>query len=268
MRINNIGYDHCHDADFRIDRPDGSGDHLALLLKTPAVFTFDGKDIQTEANSVIIYRKGTPQYYRASGSVFANDWFHFELDEDEYALFDSADIPFDKVKKLESLDELSAMIRNMSYENYSSNTYKVDSTELYMKLFFLKLSEKLHSRTDTVNGSYHEKMSLIRSKIYNMPYNDWKIDGLAHELAMSRSYFQHLYKQIFGISAMNDVIRSRTAHAKYLLSTTDIPVNRIAEMCGYTNEYHFIRQFRSKTDMTPSVYRRYCRTEKCTDIKK
>ena len=34
MEIRNAGYNHCHDTDFIIDRPKGSGDNLLLLLKT------------------------------------------------------------------------------------------------------------------------------------------------------------------------------------------------------------------------------------------
>ena len=49
MKINNIGYNHTHDADFVIQRTTGSGDYLLLLLKTPAVFTLRGKDLVTES---------------------------------------------------------------------------------------------------------------------------------------------------------------------------------------------------------------------------
>ena len=77
-------------------------------------------------------------------------------------------------------------------------------------------------------------MSILRSQIYNMPYNDWNIEGLAHQLTMSKSYFQHLYKEIFGISVMNDVIQSRIEHSKYLLSTTDISITQIVR-CADTN---------------------------------
>ncbi len=51
-------------------------------------------------------------------------------------LFKALDIPFDKVMKIGDLNGLSLIIKNMSYENYSSNLYKTDSVELYMKLFF------------------------------------------------------------------------------------------------------------------------------------
>ena len=44
-----IGYNHIHDADLNINRPLGSGDYLALLVKSPAVFTINGIDLHTPA---------------------------------------------------------------------------------------------------------------------------------------------------------------------------------------------------------------------------
>lgn len=256
MQINNIGYNHRHDADFQIQRPSGSGDYLMLLLKTPAIFTLNGEDIITEPDSFMLFRKGTPQLYRAYGAEFSNDWFHFSISDDEMRFFKALDIPFDKVMPIGNLNGLSLIIKNMCYENYSSNLYKTDSVELYMKLFFIKLSEKIHASGKEGSSSYFDKMSILRSQIYNMPYNDWNIEGLAHQLTMSKSYFQHLYKEIFGISVMNDVIQSRIEHSKYLLSTTDIPITQIAQMCGYKCELHFMRQFKTRMQMTPSEYRK------------
>jgi len=170
-------------------------------------------------------------------------------------LFKALDIPFDKVMKIGDLNGLSLIIKNMSYENYSSNLYKTDSVELYMKLFFLKLSEKIHAAGKEKSDTYYDKLFILRSKIYNKPYQDWNVEGLAHQLAMSKSYFQHLYKSIFGVSVMNDVINSRIEHSKYLLSTTDMPISQIAEMCGYKCESHFMRQFKARIEMTSTEYR-------------
>ncbi len=63
-------YNHTHDADLVIQRPTGSGNHLLLLLKTPAVFTFGEKDVFTEPDSFILFKQGTPQIYRAHGRHF------------------------------------------------------------------------------------------------------------------------------------------------------------------------------------------------------
>ncbi|MBQ8396101.1 MAG: helix-turn-helix transcriptional regulator, partial [Oscillospiraceae bacterium] len=153
------------------------------------------------------------------------------------------------------INGLSMLIKSMSYEHYSSNTFRTYSCDLYLKLFFLKLSEAVHSDDYKKVSSHYDKLAIIRSKIYNKPYNDWDIDWLSHELAMSKSYFQHLYKKTFGVSAMDDVIQSRIEHAKYLLSTTDLPVNQIAQLCGYKCDLHFMRQFKSRINQTPTQYR-------------
>lgn len=256
MRITNVGYNHFHNADFFVDRPNGSGDYLILLLKTPGIFNLNGKEIRAEANSALFYKKGTPQFYKAAGARFGNDWFHFLPDNDEDEDFLSAlDIPFDTVIKLDSLAELSVFVNMMCYENYSANMFKSDSVDLLIKMFFIKLNEKINMSVNGSFGSWHEKLSLLRTKIYNTPSHDWNIAGLAHELTMSRSSFQHLYKQLFGVTPMNDVIASRVERAKYLLRYTGYTVNYIAQMCGYSSDIHFMRQFKQRTGMTPSEYR-------------
>lgn len=50
MEIAFIGYNHIHDSDLNIVRPLGSGDFLVLLVKSPAIFNVNGKDIFTPPN--------------------------------------------------------------------------------------------------------------------------------------------------------------------------------------------------------------------------
>jgi AraC-like DNA-binding protein len=255
MYITNIGFNHSHDADFNICRPKGSGDYLLLLLKTPAIFTFNGSDTIMGPDSFILYSENTPQYYRAYGPQFSNDWFHFKLQAEDEAMFSRLGIPQNRVIHIGELSELSLMINNLCYEAYSSNRFKSEVIELYMRLFFIKLSNRIHDSSSEAASTHYNKMSIIRTKIYNQPYNNWTIEGLSHELTMSRSSFQHLYKAIFGVSPITDVIQSRIEHAKYLLSTTDTSIKKISEMCGYNNEIHFMRQFKKQTNLTPTEYR-------------
>ena len=72
----------------------------------------------------------------------------------------------------------------------------------------------------------------------------------------SRSYFQRIYKDEFGISCKDDVIAARLEKARSLLTVTKLPVGNIAEQCGYNEVNHFMRQFRDRTGMTALEYRR------------
>lgn len=164
-------------------------------------------------------------------------------------------IPFDTVVHIGDISFFSSLIEMMSREFYSDNLYHLYTSGLYLKIFFIKLGELLQSRKGNCVSPHFERMSLIRSKIYSTPQHEWSIEKLADEMNMSVSYFEHTYKSTFGTSVMNDVINSRIDYAKFMLSTTDIPVGHIAEMCGYKSNVHFLQQLKKRTDITPSQYR-------------
>lgn len=228
-----------------------------LLLKTAGEFEVGKVTYNAKAGSAFLYKKGTPQLYRACEQQFGNDWFHFLPDnrEDE-AFLKLLDIPFDRPIKLESIAGLSVLVSMMCREHYSQNTYRIDSSDLLIKLFFIKLSEGIHKQEVNNTGTWHDRLSILRSKIYSDPANDWSIEWLSHELAISHSSLQHMYKKLFGVTPMNDVILARVEHAKYLLRSTDYTVIQIAQMCGYASDIHFMRQFKQKTGLTPSQFRK------------
>jgi len=256
MRINKIGYHSTHKYDFSINRPNGSGDYVLLFLKTDAVFTLDGKDITAAPQTVMLYRKGTPQLYRAKGDSYIDDWLHFDASEEEMEEIRRLGIPFDCPTFCGDITWFSQAIKDMYQEMYSMNLRREQTLEAYLRLILLKLSEHLSS-TDTIRKHpYYGKLSALRMKIYSSPATDWTIAKMAAGAALSESYFQHIYKALFGVSALTDVIRSRMEQAKYLLSSTLYPVSRIAEECGYRNDVHFMRQFRSTVGLTPSEYRK------------
>ena len=83
---------------------------------------------------------------------------------------------------------------------------------------------------------------------------------------MGQSYFQHLYKAMFGVSVTSDIIAARIDRAKYLLSGTDYTVTAVADLCGYSSDVHFMRQFKALCGLTPTEYR-HCSASGKTDGK-
>ena len=134
MNIVNCGFNYRHPSDFKIKRPDGSGDYILLVLRSPAFFVFDKITHHTNGNSVVIFKKGTPQLYGADGCEFINDWIHFEADENDIEFFTNSGITFDKILNLQNVTELSALIKHMCFEKYSNNKNANNSTDLYFKL--------------------------------------------------------------------------------------------------------------------------------------
>lgn len=250
-----IGYNHIHDADLNINRPLGSGDYLALLVKSPAVFTINGINLHTPPNIFFLYPKDSPQYYRADGKAFANDWMHLNFSSADEEYIRDLNIPLETPVPLNDIEYFSLLINSLSVEYYSSSAQKKSTIDCFLHIFFNKISEQITERETGIGGKKYDKFALLRSKIYTRPYLKWDIANLSHQICLSPSYFQHLYKKYFGITCKADIIYARIEYAKQLLMNTSLSIRYISEQCGYENAVHFMRQFKQSTGLTPTQYR-------------
>ena len=106
------------------------------------------------------------------------------------------------------------------------------------------------------SGNCFTQLHNSRKKILASPQLDWNVDDIARDAGISKSYFQRLYREVFNTSCMDDIINARIERAKRLLENTDLPIGDIADECGYSSGSHFMRQFRKKTGLTASEYRK------------
>ena len=78
---------------------------------------------------------------------------------------------------------------------------------------------------------------------------------LAEKCGISEVYFRQLFRERFGISPRQYILELRMQKARQLLTESRLPVQSVAEQCGFTNPYHFSRAFRQATNRTPTEYR-------------
>ncbi len=262
MILNNIGYNHCHDADFFINRPHGSGDYLLLLVKTDAIFTLNGQDVIVPANSFFLFQKDRPQRYRCLPQrTFANDWIHFLFEDGEEEEMLALGLRYETPISLGNPHFVSFCIKSIANEFYTHHRHEQSNIRHYMALMLNHVSECLYPAETVHHNSCYELLSTVRSRIYSGNYQFFSVECTAHEVRMSKSNFQHLYKRYFGVTFIEDLINSRIEHAKMLLLNTNLTGTEIAKLCGYHNFAHFSRQFKSKTARTPLTYRRDFRKE-------
>jgi AraC-like DNA-binding protein len=81
------------------------------------------------------------------------------------------------------------------------------------------------------------------------------IEELASVAGLSASRFAHLFQEAMGLSPIRFLEKHRIERAKYLLLTTDLPVQEIGRSCGFPNAQHFSVRFRNMTGQSPSAFR-------------
>lgn len=81
-------------------------------------------------------------------------------------------------------------------------------------------------------------------------------ERLACECNMSEVYFRKLFSRHFKTSPKQFIIDVRLQKAKQLLTEDVLNNSTIAEMCGFSNPYHFCRIFKQHMGKTPSEYKK------------
>ena len=257
--IDFIGYSAVHPKEFCYDIPSGFDCYLLLLITSPAELLVDNEIQTVSANTAILYAPGSRIYYRAKGEEYRNDWIRFRSDESFVEQFPIKNTPF-PVRDAEYCHNLFKLL---TWESSFTSTNSETTISHLLWVLFSKLHE---TAAEELPSTHTQALVQLHKKICNQPQAPWNINQMAEELHLSTSRLQTLYKQMFGISCMDDVIKRRLYRAKDRLKYTTTPIHEIADDCGYNNVEHFCRQFRQYNGCTPSQFRKSSANQKEADL--
>jgi len=78
---------------------------------------------------------------------------------------------------------------------------------------------------------------------------------LSRKVGFAESYLIRLFKKNIGMPPMKYLTKIRIESAQYLLTSSPLTVNAVAEQSGYRDEFHFSKAFKKFTGLPPSAYR-------------
>ena len=236
---------------FSLIRPNGTEEYLLLHFKTPAIFELEGKMLNISPGECIILSPGTPHSIYTDGCELIHDWMHFYPENEEEFLKLKIDI--NNFFTPTDTGIITTSIRRCEHE-------LIYKDEFYEQIISAKVTEMMvnlsRQLTGTNQGAHRDALKALRLDIYRNPAKYPDTLHMADMAMLSRSRFSVVYNNQFGTSPKADLINARISKASYLLSLGTLSISEIAEQCGYQNVYHFIRQFRKMTGVTPGKYRK------------
>jgi len=231
-------------------------DFVAMFIFSPLHFITDSKTYTVNPNSFLLIKKDTIYQLEFPEGIYSNAWIHFDADENDINWITDIGIEFNIPKELSDIDEPSRILREMCREKYSDNLNSDETANLYLNILFLKISDILNADKRLSDKSEtFKQFSKLRAQIYSHPQQIKSIDYYAKSVSLSMSHFQHKYKTFFGNGIKKDITLSRIEYAKYLLASSHLKINTIANMCGYDYDVYFMKVFKEHTHLTPSQYR-------------
>ena len=248
--------DNVQSKDFKLHRPNGRGDYLFVLFKSPSFVIVNGSYTGADEGDCIIFDKYKIQsYFPESGREFCHDFIHFNTESKAEELLLQG-IPMGVTIKVSSPYHISNILKDITLElNYANSKYKENILDNLVTAFIYRIKNELEQAYEGGIGNNYLNLLAIRKEIYLSPEKSRTVDEVCKSIYLSRSHFQHLYKRYFAVSYVNDVISARIALAKKLLLNSSLSVCNIAEHCGYKSSSHFIRQFGREVGLSPDKFR-------------
>jgi AraC family transcriptional regulator len=100
------------------------------------------------------------------------------------------------------------------------------------------------ARLQTVLGFIHEHLA-----------EDLSAQLLADRAQVSLAHFRRLFQEAMGAPPHRYILAARLEQARKLLTTTTLPISRIAGDCGFSSQSHLTASFRAAHAATPAQYR-------------
>ncbi|MDE7016821.1 MAG: helix-turn-helix transcriptional regulator [Lachnospiraceae bacterium] len=183
-----------------------------------------------EYSICFVSRHFTSYYYHkltSSGGCV----FNLNDDPDSYSIWK-------RLWKAEDNDEIHGIMRARELVSLF--------TQLYL----------LHARAET--GSYHIPAYIVDiKKRFDTAYQEqYSLEQLAGHYHANKYTLARHFMKYCGETPLQYLCNVRIEKAKEMLLHTDEKIGSIAEKCGFRNFNHFLRIFKTKTGVSPSVYRK------------
>jgi len=132
---------------------------------------------------------------------------------------------------------------------------KIKMLERILPIYAAGIISLLESE-NSIRHTSDSRNFIIRELIYKRASEKLKLGDMAKALHLSESRTSHLVKKLSGKSFQELLLEERIKRAKTLLCSSGSPLAEIADLSGFSDEYHFSRIFKRCCGTTPGSYRK------------
>jgi len=118
-----------------------------------------------------------------------------------------------------------------------------------------QFSVALEAQAAAVNSNAPSQFAPLHGWIADHLADDLRVERLAERAGMSPRTFARIYAATMGLTPARMVEKIRIEAVRRNLEETDMPIKRIAALCGFGHEERLRRAFARQVGTTPAEYR-------------
>ena len=238
-----------------VHRPYGTGDWLIMLFHCPPRLDQENAEASHPPMTLVIWPPGAAQFYSwgKNANKEPHSWMHVEgswVTEQTDRMKLPVNTPFQLPDETVMDSALKALLKEMRHGEAADS--------VILQNHFENWARGIQRETSSKQESQEIPPALIRVRRYlDADYRRIPpLEELTAISAMSRSHLCHRFRECFGSTISEYVIRKRMAAAQRMLYEVTLRPGEIAEAVGYPDIYQFSKQFKKTFGVSPSSYRK------------
>lgn len=244
-----LGHYICKDT-YRVERSNYDSFLLMYVVRGAGYVTTPGFSCSLSPRQVMLIDCYQPHTYGASGDLEFY-WVHFDgIAAAGYV---------DYLRSLHSFPLLTDPRTEQGIRELFSLMIEAFTSDRLLEITLGKyITDLLTLLAQTPTGRSGEvELACSRAAAYmrrNFP-TPLSIPALAEAVSLSTWHFIRCFREQYGVTPYQYLLRLRLDSARFYLRTTKKTVKEIAYSCGFQSENSFCMTFKKQTGMTPTCYR-------------
>jgi AraC-like DNA-binding protein len=238
LAVTGLGVLWVRQLGFTIDRPHGLGQYLLLRFYTPMLARTVAGLVHAEPGDCLLYEPTYPQWFSGRGVGYIDDWIHI-TGPAMPALVRRYEVPVNRLFRPRELDFFSPTLEAISRELYRRELFWQQSVRLLVESLLMRLGRLANEQESSDLGpadlARAEVLRRARMQVHERLEQRWTVASMAELAHVSTSRFAVLYKKLFGVSPVEDLIDARLARARALLTNAGLSVGEVAAQTGFSS---------------------------------
>ncbi len=236
-----------------INRPRGTGDYLIMVFHDPVWIRSGAEPRHHPPQTLMIWTPGQYQYYGNRERPYNHTWIHCDGIWIN-TLLKNNQLPRNKPVPLSdpALMDRALLAIHAELTNHSCPDAMI--VRNLLDNWFREMARLRRGKDDP--KSPPQVFLTIRQHLeseYARPIRLSQLAQLAHQ---SAPYFCSTFKEHFGVSPIDYLIRHRMHQAAYWLQDQNLNVTEVAQRVGYEDLFYFSKLFKKHFGVSPLAYRK------------
>lgn len=164
-------------------------------------------------------------------------------------------------------NSLTKLLNECSDSNSTENFVIMDGRHTRKKFADRQeMIDFLHKRIRETFENKEDYLTMVKGKdlipeikdyIEQNCQNDLSLSVIADEFALSPKYLSNIFKKFTGTNISHYINITRISRARTMLEQTDISVQDVSYLCGFSDCSYFTKVFKKHTGLSPSEYKQH-----------